>query len=313
MQLHKSRRFGEYFQDTFAFLKQNGGHLYKHFFIINGVFLMLLMVFAYFLSKFYSEVFFGSIVNGNQNALENYINQNSGLFVALIIAVVIIALVAAIIAYTFVPIYLKLYIDHDGKSFSALDVAKSYKHNLSKILIFLLCSMIVLIPVLILAGFVSFILSITIIGMLLLPLVFGAVSLYYQGSLMEYLEQKRSIWESFGYFLHLLSSKFWPSVGSAGIFFVMAYIAQTAVTFIPYIFGVVNLFVDVEPGAIPKPGEIQQTMTIVLILIFVLSFIVGSLLNVIIQLNQGIIFYSLKENNENINTKSEIDLIGTSE
>ena len=44
MQLYKSRGFGEYFQDTFAFLKQNGKHLFKHFFIINGIFLLILMV-----------------------------------------------------------------------------------------------------------------------------------------------------------------------------------------------------------------------------------------------------------------------------
>ncbi|WP_204346528.1 hypothetical protein [Psychroserpens algicola] len=313
MLLYKSRGFGEYFQDTFAFLKQNGKHLYKHFFIINGAFLLILMVMTYFISKFYTDIVFGGFVNGNVNALEKYINENSGLFALLFIVFLIIGVVAAIISYAFVPIYLKLYVKHDGKHFSASDIIKSYKHNIGKILVFLICGLLILIPIAIFAGIVSFILSITIIGMLLLPLVVGGVSLFYQGGLMEYLEQKKGIWESFGYFWSLMSRKFWAAIGSVGIFFVMAYLAQMVVTFVPYIFGIVNLFIDVEPGYNPDPTEIQKTMTIILLVIFLLSFIVGSLLNVIVQLNQGVIFYSLKEDNENINTKSDIDLIGEGE
>jgi len=48
MQLYKSRDFSAFFQDTFAFLKQNGKHYFKHYFIVNGIFLMILMVLGYF-------------------------------------------------------------------------------------------------------------------------------------------------------------------------------------------------------------------------------------------------------------------------
>jgi hypothetical protein len=50
-----------------------------------------------------------------------------------------------------------------------------------------------------------------------------------------------------------------------------------------------------------------------MVAIFLLTFLVSSILNVIVQINQGVVFYSLKEDNENINTKSDIDLIGSSE
>jgi hypothetical protein len=47
--------------------------------------------------------------------------------------------------------------------------------------------------------------------------------------------------------------------------------------------------------------------------IFLLTFLVSSVLNVILQLNQGVVYYSLKEDIENINTRSDIDLIGSGE
>lgn len=313
MQLYKSRGFGEYVQDTFGFLKQNGAHLYKHFFIINGIFLLMLMIIGYLFSKFYTEVIFGGIGSNNNGVFDAYISQNSGVLAILLLLFVGIGLIAAIISYAFIPIYLKLYIEHNGKNFSASNIVYAYKNNIGKLFIFLLCSLLILTPIFIFAGLISFILSVTIIGVLLLPLVIGGVSLFYQGGLMEYLEHKKGIWESFSYAWKLMSSKFWAAIGCVGVFFVLGYIAQTVVTLIPYLFGVVNLFIEFEPGQHPDPTVIKKTLTVIVLIIFLLSFIVGSLLNVIIQLNQGVIFYSLKEDIENINTKSDIDLIGARE
>nr|WP_321236858.1 hypothetical protein [uncultured Psychroserpens sp.] len=312
MQLYKSRGFGEYFQDTFAFLKQNGKHLFKHFFIINGIFLLILIVMGYFFSKFYTEILFGGIMNGNVGALDNYINENSGVFILLVLVFIVVGLTASVISYSFVPIYLKLYVQHNGKQFTATDIIHVYKANIGKIFVFLFCGIIIAIPLVVAVGLLLFVLAITIIGFLAMPLVIGAVSLFYQGSLMEYFENKKSIWESFGYAWKLMSSKFWAAIGCVGLFYLMSYIAQNVVALIPYIFGMVNLFTDIETNT-TEPMAIQKTMTVMMLAIFLLTFLVSSILNVIVQLNQGVVFYSLKEDNENINTKSDIDLIGSGE
>nr|WP_321231297.1 hypothetical protein [uncultured Psychroserpens sp.] len=313
MQLYKSRGFGEYFQDTFAFLKQNGKHLFKHFFIINGIFLLILIVIGYFFSKFYTEVLFGGLINGNTSALDEYMNQNSGVFILLLFVFIIVGLIATVISYSYVPIYLKLYTQYDGKNFTATDIINTYKANIGKIFIFLLCGIVVAIPVTISAGILIFVLTITIIGILGWPLVIGAVSLFYQGTLMEYLDGKRGIWDSFGYSWQMMSSKFWAAIGCVGLFYLMSYIAQNVIALIPYIFGMVNLFTDIDTNLGPEPMAIQKTMTVMMLAIFMLTFLVSSILNVILQLNQGVVYYSLKEDNENINTKSDIDLIGSGE
>ncbi|MBR9914373.1 MAG: hypothetical protein GYB32_06015 [Algicola sp.] len=313
MQLYKPRGFGEFFQDTFAFLKQNGKHFFKHFFIVNGLFILILMVLGYFFSKFYREVFFGGIVYGNPDAMDAYINDNIGLFILFVVVFVVVGLTASVISYAFVPIYLNLYAKQNGTNFTATDLIQSYKKNIGNIFIFLICGILVAIPLMIFVGLLAFILTITIVGILALPLIVGGVSLYYQGTLMEYLERKKSIWESFGYSWKLMSTKFWAAILCVGLFFLMAYIMQYIVAIIPYILGMVELYTNIDPSGNLNPEDVGNTVSIMMLAIFAISFLVSSMLSLIVQLNIGIVFYSLKEENENINTKSDIDLIGSGE
>ncbi|WP_299278273.1 hypothetical protein [uncultured Psychroserpens sp.] len=312
MQLYKSRGFGEFFQDTFSFLKQNGGHLFKNFFIINGIFLIILMAMSYFSGKFYTDILFSGL-NGTSNVIDDYLNQNGAMFFLFAFLFIVIGLIAGIISYSFMPIYLKLYAAHNGKHFSASDIINVYKDNIGKMLIFLVCGILIAIPLAIFLGLLAFVLTITLVGILGLPLLVGGVALYYQGALMEYFDNKRGIWESFGYSWKLMSSKFWAVVGCAGLFYVMSYIIQYIVALIPYIFGMLNLFTDIQPGVNPDPEEVSRSLTVMMLMVSMLTFIVSTFLGVIMQLNQGVIFYSLKEDHENINTKSDIDLIGSGE
>jgi len=312
-QLYKARDFGALFQDTFAFLKNNGGHLYKNFFIVNGIFIMILLVFGYFFSKFYTDFIFGGLLNNSTTDLDNYLNENAGIFFILIILFIIVGLTAAVISYSFVPIYLKLYDRHEGKNFGVNEIISEFRKNVFSIFIFLICGLILAIPTLLVAGITSLILTITLIGIFALPLVLGAVSLFYQLTLMEKINSRKGIWESFGYSLSLLGQNFWVSIGCVGIFYVMSYLVQYIVSLVPYVFGMISMFTTIETNTQPSPEEFSSTMSVTMILVFILSSLVSAILGVITQLNQGIVFYSLKENNENINTKSIIDQIGSGE
>lgn len=311
MQLYKSRGFSEFFQDTFAFLKSNGKHFFKQYLIINGIFLIVLMMMMYFFTKFYTDAIFGSI-QGNPTMIEDYMNNNMGMFFLLLFGFLVVALVAGVISFSFVPLYLKLYTERAGQSFGTTEMVNAYKSNIGRIFIFLICGFLLAIPLFIMMGIGMFILIITIVGMLMIPVLIGAFSLFYNMALMEYMEQKRGMWDSFGYAWTLLTSKFWAAVGSVGLFFLMSYILQGVLSLIPYIFGMASLFTTIESGN-SNPKDVGATMTIIMLAIFFLSFFVGAILSVVVQLNQGIVFYSLKEENENINTKSVIDQIGSGE
>lgn len=309
MQLYKSRGFSEFFQDTFSFLKENGKHFFKHFFIVNGIFILILMGFGYFFTTLYSEFLFGSLSN-NTNILEEYLNDNGPLFILAGFFFLIIALISAIISYSYTPIYLQLYTQQENTNFSTQEILAVYKEKIGRILLFLLMSMVVGLLLLIPLGILSFILVITIVGILFLPLIIGAFTLFFGCSLMEYLEAKKGLFECYNYSWKLIASKFWAAVGSVGLFYFMSYVVQNIVSLIPYLFGMVSFFTTIEQqGA--DTEEIGSFMTLMMLLVFFLSFLLGTVLNNIVQLNQGIIFYSLKEDIENVNTKSEIDLIGS--
>lgn len=313
MQLYKSRGFSDFFQDTFAFLKQNGKHFFKHYFIINGIFLLILMVIGYFFTKFYTEFIFGGILQNNSaTVLDDYMNDNAGLFVILVIVFIIIALIAGIISFAYTPIYLKLYLEKEGCHFETKDIINVYKKTIGKLITYLLCSLLIAIPLVTVFMIGFFVLAITIVGILAIPLLVGAFMLFYNMSLMEYIENKKDIWESYGYSWTLLKSKFWPAVGSVGLFYLMSYIIQNVITIIPYIFGMASLFTTIDQSN-PSQEDMGSTMMVIMLVVFFITFIVSAILSSIVQLNQGIVFYSLKEENENINTKSIIDQIGSGE
>lgn len=313
MELYKNRGFSEFFQDTFTFLKSNGKHFFKHYFIVNGIFLIILMGIGYVFTKFYTDMIFGGLLGGSTSVeLDNYINNNSGLFILVVILFVIIGIIAGTVSYVYPAIYLKLYSQNNGKSFDFKTIVNTYKSNIGKLIIFILCSIILAIPLLIALIIGAVALAITIVGILAIPLLFGGFMLFYSMTLMEYLERRRGIWDSFGYSWQLIKIKFWAAVGCVGLFYLISYIAQNVISIIPYIFGMASLFTSLDQGN-PTNEEVGAAMTLVMILVFFLTFIVSAILGTITQLNQGIIFYSLKETNENINTKSVIDQIGSSE
>lgn len=313
MQLYKSRGFSEFFQDTFVFLKQNGNHFFKHYFIINGIFLLVLMCIGYLFMKFYTDILFGGLLGGTTSTeIDNYINDNFGLFIVVGVIFLFVALFAGMVSYAYPLFYLKLYAKNDGNTFDTRAIIAQYKTNIGKLLIYMACSILLGIPLIIVFFIGIFALAITIVGIFAIPLLIGAFMLFYTMCLMEYLEDKRGIWDSFGYSWELLKLKFWAAVGSVGLFYLISYIAQNVIGIIPYIFGMASLFTVVDQGG-PSNEEVTSTMTIIMLLVFLLTFLVSAILGTVVQLNQGLIFYSLKEDNENINTKSIIDQIGSGE
>ncbi len=306
MQLYQTRTFGDYFQDTFSFFKNNGKHFFKNYFIINGVFLLILLVLGYFLTEFYTDFLFGGIISNDSTAVDAFINENGFIFGLIAFLFLIVGLIAGVVSYAYVPIYLKLYAVENEKNFDTNDITAVYKSNVSKLIIFLLTSILLAIPLMIVMMIVMFVLMITMIGILLLPFVLAALMLFYFMTLSEYLDGDKGIWDCFGYSWELIKLKFWPTVGAVGLFYLMAYIAQNIVIIIPYVFGVASIF-----SVNNDPEETASKMKVVMLIVFFLSFILGAILNNLTQLNQGLVYYSLKEENEHVNTKSIIDQIGS--
>ena len=127
-------------------------------------------------------------------------------------------------------------------------------------------------------------------------------------TLLEYLDQKRSFFDSFGYAWSLITSKFWHAVGCMGIFYLMSYVVQMSLSLIQSGFNLTSQLTIPNSGAVIEDSNLF--FIIFTLVIFIITFFVGILLNTILQINQSIVYYGLKEDNEQVNTKSDIDLIG---
>lgn len=308
MQLYKKRDFSSFFSDTFEFIKLNGAHFFKQFITINGFLILILAAISYVFTTFFFQDLVGSITTGDTGSkLDTIMNENFGLFIGLLISLITVSIFFGVISYAFTPIYFNLYENHGNNNFTTKDIVDSYKKNAGKIILFVLLGILISIPILIAVGIVAFILTITIVGMLLLPLLIGFYAGIYNMTFIEYLGDKRDFFDSFGYSWKLITSKFWPAVGCMGIFYFISFVAQMSFSIIQSIFSKSMQLTDTVQE------ETSMILIIITLVLFVITFFASILLNAILQINQSVVYYGLKEQKENKNTKSVIDLIGTDE
>ena len=179
---------------------------------------------------------------------------------------------------------------------------------------FVILGFLLAIPLGIAFGIAGMILMVTIIGILLIPLLIGLFSGLYNATLLEYLDNKRGFLDSFGYAWTIITSKFWHSVGCMGIFYFMAYVIQGSLSVLQSIFNLgATLTVPTINNLDEGDTESSITILIVTIVFFIVYFIISFIINAILQINQSIVYYGVKEDNDNVNLKNDIDLIGSSE
>ena len=312
-QLYKSRDFGAYFQDTFGFLKQHGRHFFKNFLIVNGIFLLILATMFYYFFKVYQDVIINSmLVNRDPNALSNYFNDNLGTIILYGSIGFFIIIIVSVLNYAFVPIYFKLYDRHRGQDFGSKELFDELKANIEKLIIFILTTIPVGLVVIIIAAIVSLILTVTLIGIPFLLFVGAIISLFFHATLMEYINTDKGVFECYGYAFDMCFQKFFPAIGGIAVFFLIVFVFQMAVGIVQLIItSILGVTTLTDPNAIQVVHETWSFSFIVLFLSQIFSHIMNLLTSAISQINQTIIYYSLKEEKENIYAKTTIDEIGT--
>jgi hypothetical protein len=301
MQLLKRRTFNDYFSDSFGFIKENGGHFFKNYFIISSIPIALVVLIYYF--------YLQAIMNFNANSfggasnIERYFSQNPLIFVIALIVFIFIFVVFALIQYAYTPIYMNLY-NKKGTDFTFKEIMSSiFKENLGKLLGFFFFSILLAIPVYLAVGVLTLILIITIVGWIIPSIV---MMLWYSMALFAYVDGEKGIWDSFNYSWKLIFKNFWRNVGAVTIFSVIIF-------FISFGF---SLLMNMISGAATITVGIGGGSTVLVIIMLIttsLSQIVGIFLQMLLQIMNGIIYYSCVEEAENKSGMNEIDKIGIGE
>ncbi|MEJ4087332.1 hypothetical protein [Galbibacter orientalis] len=309
MQLYKSRSFGDFFSDTFTFLKENGKHFYKNYFIINGIFIIPLMVMIFFFFRFYNNIIFSDFTTGSGDPFTNYIDENIGTVLIFGSLFFILGLLLGVINYAYTPIYFLLFEKHGGKNFTKNDLINELKTQLGKIFIFLLAGFLIAIPTFIATLIICGILAVTIIGIPLLLIVFAWLAQFYFIAFIAYLQTDKGVFDCFSYSFNLSFKKFWSANGCVALFYIIIQTVQTIITIIPYSFLIGSFVLGAENGS----NTNEQTLTAITLMTitYMVAFFINLIMVTVLQMNESIIYFSLKEETENINTKSVIDEIGS--
>ena len=310
-ELYKERDLSANLSDTITFFKSFGKHFFKNFFIINGIFLMILMVLIYFISKIYMEVLFSGAnnLNNNPNYFSNYISENITLVVGGFITAIIVIAILSMLNITFPIVYLKLFEKENNTNFSTQDISKELRKNVGKMFVFLLGITCIIMPLAFIVFGILVLLCFILIGFPLLIILGIAFFSWVMLSYHDYILNDVGFFKALSNGYYLLRLKFWTIVGTTFLMMMLIQIIQGIITIIPYLFTIGSMFVTTQD--VNSQTDNYSSLGIIMAVIMVLSVLISYIFNNFIVINQGLIYYSLHEDAENSSTNNQIDLIGT--
>jgi len=309
-QLYKKRDFSALVGDTFNFFKLEGKNYFKNYFTINGGLLLLLVVIIYFFSTIFIEGTFAGLQSGNDNVLLEKLYSNLSLFIGFGFLMMVLIMIISVINYSFPIAYLKLIEENKERNFQNL--ITFFKSKLGRIISFYLLSLVVLVPLLFIVVGLTILSVFILIGIPLLFILFPALTSFVALAYYNYITEQIGYFDALGKAYEMLRKKFWPIIGSTIIMYIIIQVTLGIVTMIPYFIGIASLFTNPEAMQ-QNPENAFSVIMILLVAIVIISIIFNYTLQNLILINQGIIYYSCKEESGNVSVNNNIDLIGTDE
>lgn len=310
--LHKKRNFSELISDTFLFFRKNGKHFFKLYFTINGAFLLISSVLIYFIFKIYFEFLFSSLSSGIQsesNSVVTLLENNTEIFIVIAILGVLFLVFMSLLQFTFPVVYLDLLEKKQNQNFGVREVISGLKSNTLKLIKFLLGSLFVFIPIALIVLTINIFLCFIIIGFLLFIITLPFLMSWFHLTFYHYIIGKKRFFAALIDAFSNVKQQFWNITLSTLVMYVIIQIVMTILSMIPYVFGIATLFTN--PKGTYNQTEGLNIVTIIMIAVMIVSLIANYILNNLIIVNQGLIYYTLQEQNENISAKNSIDLIGS--
>jgi hypothetical protein len=194
----------------------------------------------------------------------------------------------------------------DRTEFTSSEILKGIIGIAGRIFLFGLISTFIFIPILVVFILVGAALSLLLIGIPLLLIGIPAVMVWATQSLLVYVFEDLSYFDSLKKGWKILFSDFWHIVGSSLIIYVIISVIQGVFNMIPYFIMLGSLL---GKGATPE----NFTLPPVTIFLYIVGIIVAFILYNIFYIQQCLVYYSAAEDDEHFHAITEIDNIGNNE
>ncbi len=312
-QLLKKRDFNALISDTFGFFKSHGKNYFKGFLTINGGLILILMICFYFISTVFMDAFLASVqdsYNSFESSFDDRLKQRSGSLTLLGLIVFFISIFIMLVSYLYPVGYLHKVANE--KELSTSLMFEFIKNKLGRSIVFFLASLVTFMPIMIAVMFVLMLLSMIIIGIPLMMIVVPAMLSWFLLSFYDYISTGNRFMTSMGVGFSFLKKKFWPVVGSTVIIYIIINVITSIIVMIPYMIGIVSVFTSIDSmsgstNGVPDGLSFFMVMMLIAVL---LSTLITFILQNLLLVNQGVIYYSSIEERDNTAITSEIDNIG---
>ncbi|HIB8179374.1 TPA: hypothetical protein ACWX1I_000753 [Elizabethkingia anophelis] len=313
MQFYKKRDFGALVSDTLNFFKLYGKNYFKNYLTLNGgIIILLVVVIVIGFGDFFKQAF-GSNTNGEAYLFQDYFQQNQGLLIGASVLSIILIILLSLISYSFPVLYMKRLAETGNSKVTMNEMIEDMKKNLKKFFIFFIGSVFILTPLFIFAFIISSFLMIILIGFLLILACIPVMVNIINFTLFNMYNTNDGFFSSIGKAFRIQFSKdFWKYIGSTFIIYLLINVVTTIFAFIPmmFLYGYILTTVSTTPDAI---GSDSSFFMILMAIVYAVSIACTIVLNNLIYVNAGFMYYDSRTDLHRNITFSEIDTIGSGE
>src|SRR5690606_10599317 len=215
-----------------------------------------------------------------------------------------------VIQMTYPVFYLRLLEKNTDYKPKSGEISLLIRQNFGRVLMFCFATFFVVVPLFIIAYFVTFLLMIIIIGFLLILLLIPYFSALVYLSLFHYLNKKSGYFEALGFAFDALHNNFWKIVGCNLIMNFIIQLVTMIISMIPYMIIFAIGFVSMSDA---DSFGYANWLIYAMGALYAVTLFVSMLLNNVIIINFGLIYYGEMEKRESVFAQSEIDQIGLDE
>lgn len=317
---YQKRDFGAFISDTFAFFKEHGKNYFKNYLMINGVLLMLLVVFFILGYREFIAPFLGFDGNNQNNYFEMYFQENQLLIIVSFIIMFALFFTIMMVSYLFPVFYMKRLSETGNPKIKVDDILSDLKNNSGRFLIFISGSIFILMPLIMVALGLSVLLMIILIGFLLLLLLGPSILNVSNFLMFDYFHTKKGFFESLSYALRAQfsykngreKSPFWKYWAATTAMYVMIQVISSVFTMIPAIILMFAVFTNPESAQLEE-NPFTGAMGILIFMIYGISILFSFILMNLIFVNSGLQYYDSRTDLHRTVNLSEIDTIGAHE
>ncbi len=320
MQFYKKRDFGSLISDTFNFFKIYGKNYFKNYLMLNGI-LIILMVFVFAFG--YKEILMqiiGANNNGESHFMEQYFQENGVLLFVVIALIFIIFAILMILVYLYPVFYMKR-IAAGQQNVTMDEILSDFKNNIGRIIIYTVCTLFVVYPLMIIGFGFIYALMLIIIGFFLLILVMPALMNAMFFMLFDYFNTSKGFFESLSYAIRSQfsysngreKSPFWKYWGSLlATYFIISTITSIF-TLIPGAIYFIFLFTSPSSGNLESSSGMPPVVGTGIAIIYGVYLLVSFLMSNLMYVNAGFMYYDSRVDLHKKENLSEIDSIGLHE